>query len=255
MESSSMCENEDYFDKFDPSSYLNYYGGIQFRRHMLRSYHAAFRELPPDVTVLDYGSGPSITGVISAATKASAIFLSDYCAANRDFAQDWLEDKPGAFDWDPHFNYVVKELEGGSDEAVEKRKQEVRKLVKGIAHCDLSQDPPIEKKYNKLYDVVITSYVLESTATSDEEYFSMMSRICNLVKPGGTLLVMVIENTPSYKVGDLLFKGFSVSCDTALKAIRECGLNDLHCDKETLTLLDGETATRMFIHAKLGPNN
>ena len=188
------CVGKDYLDEFDPSKFLNDYGTIDRRRQMLRWLHDALSDLPGDITVLDYGSGPSICGIISAAAKASSIILSDYSAANHQTVRDWLDNKPGAFDWDPHFSFIVKELEGGSDVEVVRRKQNVRHLVMGIAHCDLTQKPPIEEQFNKLYDVVVSTYVLESVARNDEEYFSMMSRIANLVLPGGSLFICGVEN-------------------------------------------------------------
>ena len=50
---------------------------------MLRCYHSAFESLPGNITVLDFGSGPSLKATISAATKASEMTLSDYSPTNR----------------------------------------------------------------------------------------------------------------------------------------------------------------------------
>ena len=252
MEGSSVYHSgKDYLDKFSPLSYLNTYVDIEGRRHMLNCYHKAFSALPRDITILDYGSGPSIVGAISAAAKASSIVLSDYSPANRQCVRDWLENKPGAFDWDPHFSFVVKELEGGSDEDVLKRKQDVRRLVNEIAHCDLTQDPPIEEKYNKLYDIVISSFVLESVATSYEDYLSMMHRITKLINPGGTLLLYGIENNDSYTVGDFIFKDFPVSSERVITTMNCCGFGNIHVDKETVTFSNQTVKHLMFFQALL----
>ena len=147
MEGPKSCCRPDYFDKFDGTAYLWQYASIENSQHMLRCYHSAFQDLPNGISVLDYGSGPSVRGIISAATKASEIVLSDYSPTTLQIARDWVDNKEGSFNWDPHFNYVVKDLEGGGDDKVLERKEQVRKAVKGFAHCDLTQELPIEKKY------------------------------------------------------------------------------------------------------------
>ena len=247
-----MCHSgRDYLDKFSPLSYLSTYSDIVGRRHMLNCYHKAFSSLPRDITILDYGAGPSITGAISAAAKASSIVLSDYSPANRQCVRDWLENKPGAFDWDPHFSYVVKELEGGSDEDILKRKQDIRRLVNETAHCDLTQDPPIDEKYNKLYDVVILSFVLESVATSYKDYLSMMHRITKLINPGGTLLLYGVENCNSYAVGDFIFKNSPVSSDQVMSTMKCCGFGNIYVDKKPVTLSNQIVEHYMFFQALL----
>ena len=245
---SEYCSGKDYLDKFSPTSYLSSHATVEVRRHMLRCYHRAFTKFKRGITILEYGSGPSITGAISAAAKASSIVLSDYSSANRQCVRDWLENKSGAFDWDPHFSYVVKELEGGSDDDVLKRKQDVRGLVQGIAHCDLAHDPPIEEKYKKLYDVVISSFVLESIATSYEDYLSMMLRITKLINPGGTLLLYGVENNNSYTVGEHIFKDFPVSSDRVISAMNCCDFGEIYCDKEAVTISD-QIVQFMFFQA------
>ena len=231
----AVCKGKDYLDKFDPHVYLRkYYGSYLESRHLLRCYHDAFQSLPSNITVLDYGSGPSIRVAISAAVKASEIVLSDYAPANRQALRDWLDNKPKyEFDWDPYFSHVVRELEGKGEEEVAKRKEDVRKLVKAVAHCDLTQDPPIEERYNKLYDVVASSFVVESIATNYEEYCSLIARMVKLVKPGGCFILYGVENSEQYAVGNYTFEDFPVTSSMAIDAIKGCGITDIHLDMTT----------------------
>ena len=233
MESIKYCSGRDYIDKFDPSKYLQKHAHLGKSQHMLRCYHSAFQVFPRQLSVLDYSSGPTLRSAISAATRASEIVLSDYSARNLQFVQEWVEKMPSAFDWNPHFSFVVKDLEGGDDYEVLRRQENARNLIKGFAKCDITQIPPIEDKYNKLYDVVIASYVLESVATTNEEYVALMSRITSLVKPGGYFLLYGVENHPRYRVGDHTFYTFPVSSSTSKKALEKCGFSILSTDKTT----------------------
>ena len=231
MDNPKVCGGTDYLDKFDAFAYLEKHGPIENSRHMLRCYHSAFQELPNGISVLDYASGSSIRGTISAANKASEIILSDYSSRNLKVARDWLDNKPCSFDWDPHFSYVVKDLEGGGEDEVVKRKEQVRKVVTGFAHCDLTQEPPIEEKYLKLYDVVIESFVLVSIAKTKEEYFDLVSRLAQLVKPGGYILLYGVVNSTSYTVGNYTFSDFPVTTTLIRESLERCHFSVLDMDK------------------------
>ena len=245
MENIKYCSGNDYFDKFDPNIYLRRHAHIDNSRHMLRCFHGAFQTIPKGVSVLDYSSGPSVRGTISAATKASEIVLSYYSASNFQLARDWVEDQPHSFNWNPHFSFVVKDLEGGHNNTVLQRPKSVRGIIKGFAKCDVTQIPPIEEKYNKLYDVVISSYVLESVATSNEEYAVLMSRITRLVKPGGYFLLYGVEDHQRYIIGDHTFFTFPIASSVTKNALEKCGFSILSTDKKTQ-----KTAHYVFFLAK-----
>ena len=72
---------------------------------------------------------------------------------------------------------------------MKERQALVRKLVKAVVHCDIAQEPPIEPGYDKVYDVVISSVVVESAARNLDEYVIYLSRLGGLVKPGGMLMM------------------------------------------------------------------
>ena len=156
-----------------------------------------------------------------------------------------MEQKPISFNWDPHFNFVVKDLEGRDEEEVLQRKQSVRNLIKGFAECDISQNPPIEDNYNKHYDVVIASYVLESVATTNDEYVTLMSRVSSLVKHGGYFLLYGVEHHKRYIIGDHTFYTFPVSSSVSKDALGKCGFSIITTDKKTQ-----KTAHYVFFLAK-----
>ena len=223
-----LC-GKDYLNKFDPFVYLQRYANVHEIRstNMLTCYHNAFNELTDDLSVLDYGSGPTIIATISAATKASEIVLSDYSPTNCEAIRNWLDKSEDAFNWDDHFQFVITKLEGKEEEVL-KRKQKVRKVVKAVVHCDLTQDPPIEEGFNKLYDVVISSFVLQTIAKSYEDYKSLLYRFSRLVKPNGCLMLFSVENNGYYTIGDQSFRDFPVSSKMAVDTVTECGSSDLN---------------------------
>ena len=219
---------KDYFDKFDPNLYLQRYVSNDSRaQHQLRCFYDAFRVLPDNLKVLDYGMGPSLLAAMVAAVKSSEIVLSDYSPNNRQFLHKWFDSDPGAFDWTPHFNYLVKEVEGKGDEEVANSEKQLRAALKAVVHCDMMQDPPIEVGYDQLYDVVISSLVLDIAPRSNNEFVAVVRRIGNLVKTGGSLFLYLTENGPFYTVGDYTFECFPVNVDLVQKAMVMANFGDI----------------------------
>ena len=220
----------EYEEAFDPTDYFDRYysGNPPLAQHMLRCYHTALQQVQGTVKVLDYGAGPLMLSCISSAAKASEIVLSDYTKGNRKALGQWLNGDSAAFDWTPHFRYVVQELEGKGEEEVDERQKMVRKLVKAVVHCDITQDPPITPGYDQPYDVVITSLVMEGAATNSEEYLANITRLGKLVKPGGIILYYGVENKQGYyQIGDHHFPNFYATAEFALKGFRDAGFDDL----------------------------
>ena len=251
-----ILSGTDYHRKFQVSEYFNRYyakpAGPLYTS--LRLYHEVFQSLPAGLRVLDYGSGPTIRTTISAATKASEIVLSDYTEDCRKVLRQWLEKHPDAFDWSPYFSHVVKDLEGKDEKEVEERQEDVRRLVKAVVHCDLTQDPPIERGYDQQYDVVMSSLCIDVVARTREEYSQGMNKLSKLVKPGGTLLILGTEirgEDGFYVVGEEKFRAFGVASDFAAKAMTNAGFSVLTLER--LTDLPGNEAdpqlmSFVFIH-------
>ena len=171
--------------------------------------------------------------IISAATKASEIVLSDYAEQNRVAVREWLEKNKGSLDWSPYFCLVVKDMEGKDAEEVQIRQDQIRRLVKAVVYCDLTQDPPIEEGYNEEYDIVISSLVLEVVSQSSEDYKRNIKKLPKLVKLGGSLFLYSAESSGSgfYLAGDQKFKAFSVSKAHAIESMTEAGFCNITCEK------------------------
>ena len=157
--------------------------------------------------------------------------LSDYAERNCKALRQWLDSDPAAYDWSSSFKFVVQELEGKDEEEVKKRQDLVRKLVKAVVHCDITQEPPIQSDYDQLYDVVICCLVLEGTASISEEYAANFQRLGKLVKRGGSILIYGIENTSGYyTIGDSKFPNIHVTAESAKKVVEDSGFTDVNVE-------------------------
>lgn len=235
--SDDILFGSDYHDKFDTHAYLkSRYGKKDPAGHfyaVLRCYHDVFQSLPNGLEILDYGTGPSILTTISASRKASEIILSAYTKDNRSALRRWLEGSPDAFDWSPYFRRVVEDLEGKGKKEVEERQKLVQRIVKAVVHCDLTQDPPIERGYDQQYDVVMSSLCLEAASQTPTEYKNGMKKLAKLLKPGGALLIYgeEVKSGPQvYVVDGRKFKNFGITPDFATEAMVEAGITDVNVE-------------------------
>ena len=241
------------YTEFESSPYLEYgYSTLTENYSRLKFYHEAFKSLPNGVKVLEYGTGPVIMSTISAALNASEIVLSDHAESNCSALRQWLNGDDDAFDWTPYFNYVVKELEGENEKEVKDRQEKVRNLVKAVVHCDLTCDPPIEQSYNQLYDVVISSFVLESVAHTHDEYKICATRLGKLVKPGGVILIATVENNIGYYVvGEKRFKNVPVTADFVVKTFQSIGFCDINVFTSGIFLDGPKTFTLLKVYREI----
>ena len=223
------------YEMFDPWPYLEYqYGEVDaFHRHSFKRIHDFYRSCGSPSTglkVLEFGAGPVIAYMISASLYASEIVLSEYMETNRKVLQMWLDRDPDAPNWSPFFEHVVQELEGKSKEEAAKREEELRKVIKAIIPCDIHKDPPVEPAYCGPYDVIFTSFCLESACNSLEELSGAVSKLAKLLKPGGKLIIITMEgpgDTFFYMVGDKKFIALSIreeALTTILQQNRFCDI-------------------------------
>ena len=149
-----------------------------------------------DISFLDYGIGPNLSALISAAIHSSEMILADYAETNLKYLQQWVDNIPTGFDWTPYFEYVVRYLERKQEEdAVEERMELVRSTIKAIVPGDLTKDIVIKSGYEGPYDVVHLALTLNVTAKSVEDYKAQVKKVASLVKPGGKLIFLNLSVT------------------------------------------------------------
>ena len=227
------------FESFDADTYLAMrYKDVTAKhrvRFILGRFHEAFQSLPYSLTVLEYGSGPVIQHCISAAAHASEIVFSDFAEPNREAVRKWLRRDPTAFNWSPHFDYVVQTLEGKGEKEAREREEMLRKVVKDVVHCDVFAQPPIEKGFEGPYDVLIEGGCLVTTSTTVESFKKGLITLSHLLKPGGSILMWGVDIsmeqcTTVYSVGNKIYNCLCIERDVVVEAVKEAGFANVHMD-------------------------
>ena len=210
------------------------------RNFALQNIHDYFRKKSPvavegstNFKVLDYGCGPVIANVISAAGFATEIVLAEYTEEGRTALRRWLDRDPSCFNWFPYFKYIVQTLEGKGLQEAGDREECVRRVVKAVVGCDVTQDPPIKKGYEGPYDVVICCFCLSTACRTKADCSNAVHRLATLVKPGGVLLLQTFESKNpdgplrSYKIGSQVFHAVPLSQAFVLATLEQVGLSDI----------------------------
>ena len=151
---------EDYDNSFDTKVYLNSvykaFDGpenveahLDFRLKELQKFWSTFEPLKSSKndtsTLLDFGGGPVIVNLVSAAPKVHRIVVAEYTEANRNAMRLWINGNTDAYDWSPYIKYIVKDLEGNvNKETPSFRMQELKQKIKSIVPGDITKKPIVE---------------------------------------------------------------------------------------------------------------
>ena len=260
----SLRFGEDYHNKFDPKAYLNYYSGtddhVEYREFSLRCFHEFWSKMAKrNVRVLDFGGGPAIFDLISAAPYAEEIIFAEYSEENRKEAAAWRDRSPDAHDWSPYFKFVLQRLEGkGSEEAFLTRETELREKITHILPCDIALEDPVKwpstwTSQLGSFDVVTTSLCLEAAVKSEVEYRDAIAKLKKYLKPGGFLVMYSVIGETFYYVGKEKFYCLFVSENQIQEILRKegfCEVAEMKLQAEPASeLFDGEKL--YFVSAKV----
>ncbi|XP_031563646.1 nicotinamide N-methyltransferase-like [Actinia tenebrosa] len=254
---------KDYERFFDPYDYMDtYYDDPKKDRFSLGRIEQFWSKIGGyNLKVLEYGGGPIISRLVTAAPHAREIIFADYCKANRQAVQAWIDKDSKAFDWRDTFDFIVGELEGKGTDEVAKREDELRQKIRAIVPCDIKSDNILEipaslgDKYGPPYDVVATSLCLEAVVESEQEYKDTVAKLAKLVKPGGYLMMYAVISQTFYMVGSKKFSSFCLTKEMVEESMKDTGAKIMHIDMATSSgiKLDymADTQDEMFIYGRL----
>jgi len=238
-----------YDNDFNPLLYLNERLGIDWitaQRNNgdrdrvlfpLQCYHEFFAtsELAArrNISFLDYGIGPNLSALISAAPHASEMILCDYADSNLKYLQQWVNKVPTGYDWTSHFEYVVNYLERNEKEdAVKEREGLIRNTVKAIVPGDLTKQSVIQSGYEGPYDVVHLALTLDVTAKTVDDYKAQIKKVASLVKPGGKIILLEVERRMGleyfYEHAGRTWHFLGVTCEFVANTLEEAGFTDVY---------------------------
>ena len=205
---------------------------------------------------LEYGGGPIVYPLISAAPFFNEITFSDYQQLNLDAVVAWRDSEEGHHDWLPYFKYVLSELEGNDDseEMALERQDEARAKVRSILLGDLHADKilSLDSDFHEMFDVISSNFCLDAVADTVSDYYINVRHLGELVKPGGFLIGLAsLGVTYWYPANGRRNFHITIEEDDVKKAFTDAGFDvvfsDIHHLPESARHIIGDTKANMFV--------
>jgi SAM-dependent methyltransferase len=220
--------------EFNPRAYLQeYYSDLGAENSaLLQFYVDAYKAIPHNCSLLDFGGGPTIYPLIGAANKVKEIHVCDYLPANLAEVLKWLRRKKVAFNWKPFISATLK-LENGrpcTPSDIAEREEKMRKRITRLSRCDARFDPPLHGPVQK-YDIVISNFCAESATDDRQQWRTFLRNIASLLRPGGKFIISALKGAHSYPVGRKIFPAVSIN-----EADLAWGLITAGCKPESLDI-------------------
>ncbi len=220
------------FDTFDPRGYLReYYATIDFENdQLLRFFCECYRDINPRSTLLEFGSGPTLYSLITAAAKVDTIHVCDRLESNLHEIRLWKRGDQAAFNWDPFIQRAL-ELEGMSGVAREdlrRRAGLLRSKLTTFCSCDAFSMPPLQGNHFDEYDIVQVNFVPESITSSHVEWEIAIHNIVSLLKPQGTFILTALKNAAYYRLQEQRFPAVSIDETVLMRILSKCGFGEAH---------------------------
>ena len=230
-----VLNGRSYSDHFDPKDFLNsfYASGespnvkdiFDFYRQQLHNFYTKYscKWNTKTARLLEFGGGPVIMPLINAAPYVDQITFAAYLESERKEIELWKHGKEGAHDWSLFFKHVVHKMEHTSgDNAWHEREELLRKRISSIIPCDIFSENPLLVKQEP-FEIVNTSLCLESACTTYAEYKEGVKKLVGLLKPGGFLLMFIVERETFYIIGEKKWSCLYLTLEQMKEALTEAG--------------------------------
>ena len=259
---------DDDFSRFDARSFLRTrYSNLeaercQFYRRCFHEFYQKYHTQWDTTTtrLLEFGGGPSIVPLISAAPFVSEIVFAEYAESNRREVQLWKDNIPNAYDWSPYFEDIVNKLEGNADsEASKVRERILRNRIRRVIPCDIKADEKSllgGEDVQEQFDIISQSACIETTVNSPSEFQECLAKLKTLLKPGGLLIGVQGLGASWYEVQGQKYHAFPLNEEVVLTSFQQAGFTILekHNTSTTITDTAGHTLTSavglIFVVAK-----
>jgi hypothetical protein len=235
LNSSEQTEKD--FGNFSPSVYLaEYYSEIQKEdQHHLRCLVKAYADVTGDLTLLEFGGGPTLYQLMSAAAKVKEIHFSDYLESNLMEVRKWVNRDSDAFNWnDVTATALLAEGITPTPDAINTREEILREKMTTFLSCDAFHKYPLGGDAVVQYDIVNTHFVAESITDNRDEWKQIFANISSCVKPGGKLVMAAMKRCTAWKNGPQKFPATYIIESDIVELLAENGFRENETLMETV---------------------
>jgi SAM-dependent methyltransferase len=192
---------------------------IRFQVAFLRRARTVFQR------ALEYGCGPTLMRALAAAPYVDSLDMADRLESNLRHVRRWSRCDPGADDWSPFAEYVLR-CEGDaapSRERVLAREARTRRVLSELLATDARRRDPLGPGRSASYDLLLSSFCLDCLSPSKAVWRRCMRNVFGLLRPGGSFVLLALRDCERYRVGDRWFPGANLSRSDLELALLACG--------------------------------
>ena len=238
---------------FNPRVYLTqfYEGEVDTGNRALLHFYAKVYEDLGGRSLLEFGGGPTIYSIITAARTASWIHFCDYnteclCEINK-----WLTKDSSAFDWS-HFTDYALYCENGSkerpsEEDIQARHRLIRQRIHKTSRCDIFADDPLLGLSTGLYGVVANTFCLDSIIHDKREWLLLNRKLTNLVDKDGFFIMVCLLNASYWSIESARYPAVALTLADVTSMYSELGFSITYSD--VIDGLEGKIGYSGFIMA------
>ncbi len=223
------------YASFDPKQYIReYYSTLGSENaFLLEFHHRVHSTLKTGGRLLEFGGGPSVYQILSASRVMREIVFAEYLACNRREVLSWLYSGPDAADWTAYLDYVLRlEAKEPNDESRRELKERVTSRLTQIVECDATLPNILSPRSFSPFDAVSSNFCLECITGREEEFIEFLLKLSRVLRPGGTLVLTLLKNAASYRVGPLFFPAVRIDENFMGSALKEMGFTEIDITTE-----------------------
>ena len=235
---------------FSPRAYLTqYYEDVDPGNQTLLRFYAKVYEDLAGRSLLEFGGGPTIYSLITAARTARWIHFCDYSAESLSEVNKWLTEDSSAFDWS-HFTRFALECETGgrpSEEDIQARHRLIRQCIRKLSRCDIFATDPLLGSSLGPYGVVAHTFVLDDLTQDKNEWSHLNRKLANLVdKDDGMFVTVSLLNASYWTVEGVRYPAVTLTPDDVFSMCEQLGFRITSSD---VVELEGKIGYDGFIMA------
>lgn len=221
------------YSSFFPRDYFNeYYAKLgDENQFLLNFFHREYQNLAKDSRVLEFGGGPTIYQILSAASAVKEIHFAEYLDANRSEIKKWLKGDVEALNWKPYLDHVS--LLNGKEASEHNRRlleDQVKSKVTEIFECDAYLPNPLINTAEDKFDIVSSNFCLECIDGRENVFVGFIEKIGKLVEKKGKLLLSLLKNAESYQIQNLNFPSFPINEEYIEKLLKSMNFSEIKID-------------------------
>lgn len=232
----------------EPIHYLDeYYGNLDEENIWILNFiHNAHKQIHAGMSMIDLGTGPCIYQLISASKKVKRITISDINPHALELIVDNQEKNLDT--WNSFIGHCLSlEKEKGDKQSIQSRKDLILRKIKSSIVLDLKK---VDLQIATDFDIVQSIFVIESISHNKQELEVSLKNAVNLVKMGGNLILVCLENSNGYRVDNRLIKCHPIDNQRIRDLIRGNGLEILSYERLETKTNRGYTGLLGFVCKK-----